>query len=69
MEAVAETILSTLDANGGSISWQQMVEAVGERNKRHIWNALALLKANGQAQALNTWNPAERKVSFAIVRM
>jgi hypothetical protein len=69
MEEVAQTILQTVDANGGSITWQQMVEAVGERNKRHIWNALAFLKANGQAQALNSWNAAERKTSFAIVRM
>lgn len=68
MNEVAQIILDTLAANGGVMSWDTMLAAVPESGRRFIWEALAYLKSEDQAQAQNRFSPEEGAV-FEIVQL
>ena len=68
MNEVKSTIESTLDANNGKITWEQMVSAIPESGRRFIWSALAELKAENKAATVARYDP-ERGGVHEIVRL
>lgn len=68
MNEVKSTILATLNANGGVIDWNTMVNAIPESGRRFIWAALAELQAENAAKAQNRYDPIRGGV-FEIIRL
>ena len=65
---VKETMVQTLLAAGGVMTWDQMVNAIPQEGRRHIWAALAELKAENKLEARNRFDP-DRGGIFEIVRL
>lgn len=47
MDALQEKILNTVDANNGSISWEDLVESLDYRERQQAFSAVRALKQSG----------------------
>lgn len=69
MEQTIQIILETLAANGGVMSWETMLAAIPQENRRYVWDALRELQNTNQAKPQNRYDAQLKTGVFEIVAM
>ena len=58
MDETKVAIVQVLDQNEGVCTWQQILDAVGYQNRRHIPAAMTELESEGIAKRQNRYDPS-----------
>ena len=66
MNEVMQEVSEVLQANGGSMIYKPLYEAVSDKAKRILYPALRRMRALGTVTLVNNVDPETKRVTFTI---